>query len=406
MPGSSHASAALRTRLAQALGLRQLPVAVWDELVRRGWLEDMNAESAGFEALCDEAEATLAAFESYAQATHRWAAGLDAVLSPVPSTAEAQPGEGMEPFAAGHESTLSEAEGERAWAVSVYLAACAATDPAVRALRAVPFPSEPLSEAEAYGFIQSPATARLPRWRFLEEQLPLVHHATLVRDDLQRGADDFKVSSTLHLEPPGVEVEWHTWTREARAGFTTRVEYPGQDGWRHIVVAQEDSVLGEVGALSQTLAHRYQWQPAQATWFLLTGVTPMVPVLTASTSIAEDRQHGSHRLTVTAAAWISAGTVAQLYQHLQRQALGHPRLRPVGPRTLALVHFVAAHLDDAQTLGPSSRLLEEWNRRYPEWRIADRRRLHRDLMRAVRSVCFEYPSRPEVGQAPRAAPPG
>lgn len=77
-----------------------------------------------------------------------------------------------------------------------------------------------------------------------------------------------------------------------------------------------DSVLDELRAISERLAQDYHWDPAAATWFVLTGRMPWVRALDARTTTIGGEFTDAF-VSIKVLPWVSRKTVQQFYRRIQ-----------------------------------------------------------------------------------------
>jgi hypothetical protein len=312
--------------------------------------------------------------------------------------------------------TLGQSLGERVAVVSDYLARRASAMPQVRRFRREILGARILTAEEAYAFVRSPATVHLDRARFRRSGMPFVgHDIAFVRYDgpseadierawglriarLRAGAGDadgsgdeadevFVQRAVLRVGPDGEEV-----TAERRFTLWTKWEtiaYPGEEGrWVRREAVWPGSVLDELRQLAAWLADRFGWQEGQASWFVLTGRSPLLTPLGITRNFRARRGFPEHHtLTLTVAPWVPAATVARAYRTAQRQLLGGRNRQP-GARSLALFRFVTERMDERGRFPAWEALRAEWNRAHPEWRTEDRRQFAKDFRRVERALLF------------------
>jgi len=139
-------------------------------------------------------------------------------------------------------------------------------------------------------------------------------------------------------------------TRPVIAALKRRfLEYAHPDGWRRNVPTQHGSVLDQLRQLSEDLAARYGWQPAQATNFVLTGQTPLVRAIKADWT-------RTGRLVLNVDAAIGPQQLVTAYRALRRRLIGGRRARALTEHQQQLAKFLATR--------PSS---ESWAERRRAW---------------------------------------
>jgi hypothetical protein len=164
-----------------------------------------------------------------------------------------------------------------------------------------------------------------------------------------------------------------TWLSQ-RSGTDRTQELAYVDGQQEVRFASTagNPKLQRLGRLSDNLAKNFQWRPAAATTFILTGSPPL------RWPIAVYQQGGSIR--IDAAPWVPSGTVSQAYSRARRR-LRYSSLRvPLSPRHLKLINFVFA-----RGRQPSRKMCrEEWNPQFPNWAYRSENNFIRDYHRTLK----------------------
>jgi hypothetical protein len=174
-----------------------------------------------------------------------------------------------------------------------------------------------------------------------------------------------------------------------------RLRYP-REGQEAIVSVASLSVLGDLQELASRLARRYQWQEAQATWFVLTDMAPWVSPVRWRLNNHLAPFFARPTIELVVEPWWPARRLMEDYRRLQRQ-LGITR--GIGEKASALVSFLANHArirhppesgaNSVLELPPWQRLMTLWNETHPTWRYQDIRHFARDCRAALERVVFK-----------------
>jgi len=182
-----------------------------------------------------------------------------------------------------------------------------------------------------------------------------------------------------HVVPPGwreydpvpVGAEWVGVDVET-------LTYAAVDGkWVHAVPVARVGVLYRLRGLSEWLARVYGWLPAQASTFVLTGITPVVSMLRMTTpALPGPRQ----RIVIDADPDVPPELVAAAFRRARSAMLG-PRARPPSLHGSALVVH-ATERPGVDTRG----LWRQWNESHPEQQYDELRGFQQALRDARRRV--------------------
>jgi hypothetical protein len=332
----------LRTELRHRLGTR-FTATLWDLLVDLGFVAEVLVVGAmDLDQLEDQARRILAAGTPSAE--HR-----------VPAPAPREP-------RLGH---------ERAWALSQLVAAHAHHDPDIIAFRHK-YLSDALVE---WADLDTWITARAKLDGEPTIDVTIVLPASVISDP---DADE------LHISPPLASV------RPARVG-TRRLDYalPGDD-WPRRVAVTADGTLDRLRILAEALAKAYCWTPAQASIFVLCGVTPFIATVRITRSAAKVRHHAdlmwARRITLDIDPAATPQQVLDAFQHA-RQRQGVAQLRPLTVKHIRLAAFAGAEHADK----PWAERLRLWNTSFPEWHYPEQSNFRRDTIRAEARIL--YPGR-------------
>ena len=123
------------------------------------------------------------------------------------------------------------------------------------------------------------------------------------------------------------------------------------------------------------LIQRYPWEEQDAVWFVLTGETPPVALLTwqarwFGSDIWEDSfSYGF--VTLKIEPWVDPKLVWKVYSDIQRGLRNGRRNRRLGWKSLELLQFVnervnVANLSRVERREEAPRLVAAWDRGYPD----------------------------------------
>jgi hypothetical protein len=304
------------------------------------------------------------------------AAGSRGTASPQGMEAEGHPGGDL---AEGEASGAT----RRAAAFASFLAALARAEPGVVRYRREVLGGRTLSEEEALRFARS-AILGVASWEGVKA-LPCLPWEAEGRIVAWR--EDGEVE--LELTAP-VQGRWRWWCNEWRL-----LCYPWQGREEGVRVAS-GSVLGDLQKLASRLARRYQWQEAQATWFVLTDMTPWVSPVRWRLNNHLTPFFARPTIELVVEPWWPARRLMETYWRLQRQ-LGITR--GLGEKTLTLTLFLADHIrvrhapgagtSPGLELPPWQRLMTLWNEAHPDQRYQDIRHFARDCQAALERVVLK-----------------
>ncbi len=147
---------------------------------------------------------------------------------------------------------------------------------------------------------------------------------------------------------------------------------------QHVEVAH-GSTLDRLRALSDSLANRYAWQPAQASLFVLTALVPILPPV---------RSRTMHRVPVAAASRVALDvdptvTPRELAQHY---AAARKRILSGRSRRMSEKHLRLAIYAATQEEGTWDDRMRGWNDAHPEARYRESSNFQRDAAKAVKRL--------------------
>ena len=128
------------------------------------------------------------------------------------------------------------------------------------------------------------------------------------------------------------------------------------DQWSRRIPVKHGGTLDRLRALSQLLVRRYKWMEAQATTFVLTGVSPLLSSLRGGFRI-EFSQPISSRITMEIDPTLTPEEVAKQYKKLRASLIG-ARYRSLSEKHLRLAEFYRGHKPDGMTWVA---LMNKWN---------------------------------------------
>lgn len=139
----------------------------------------------------------------------------------------------------------------------------------------------------------------------------------------------------------------------------TFLDYPGPGNeWVQHIPVGPDGTLGRLCKLAETLASTCGWQPAQATAFVLTNLTPEIQDFMVTLQIKSVGALGRIQLVVDP--FFTPAEVAQRYGRIRAQMLSGRTKSSSEKHTRLAIHAL-----EHASLDRSS--FESWNTQYPKW---------------------------------------
>jgi hypothetical protein len=162
------------------------------------------------------------------------------------------------------------------------------------------------------------------------------------------------------------------------------------------VLINAGGVLDRLRVLSERLASAYLWKPAQATIFILAGLSPLVASFTADPITREDLPVLS-RVNLSIDPAMSPTEVAERYSALRQWLLNESkeRQRDLSEKHAQLALFAARQ--PKQTTW--ARRMAQWNTVHPEWTYTEVSNFSRDCLQAQRRLLGTTISQREKGEA-------
>jgi hypothetical protein len=210
----------------------------------------------------------------------------------------------------------------RAEALCVYWAKLAEADRDVCSFRKKTLGGAAVSANEANRLVTSPAPAFMWPETFTRRGVPIVDHTAKL--DVAERSHPFELPYRKAVVPAAYEAPRPPEPIEVRNGTEPILVAP----WPR-------SVLGQLRKTAPKLAERYPWE-MPAAWFVLTGVPPWVPPLTA-TSTGPDLAKNHGTITIRAAHWVLK---ERLRQHYIEMKAGMKPTPTASPRRLTLFRFI------------------------------------------------------------------
>jgi hypothetical protein len=180
-----------------------------------------------------------------------------------------------------------------------------------------------------------------------------------------------------------------------RSGQRAILEYgTPTSSWIQRVPIASEGVLAHLSTLSSKLARDYQWQRADATIFILTGLIPIIEPLEVQSQLSafkDNRIEGGmitalSRIVFTVDPLVSPRELLTHFQAVRQSILGH-KWRDLRDRQLALAQFALDCSDNV----PWLERMDAWNQRYPEeWSYARVVNFRRDCKRAVKKLLAPF----------------
>jgi hypothetical protein len=333
--------------------------------------------------------------------------------------------------------SLSGAELQRKAAFEEYAAFRAARTGGTHRFRDEVLRNRLLTAEQARELLRSPAARFLEanKFEFAGGDIPLIgHHANLeyclpVRD----GGREVGHRARVSVDPPGITETVENMFDEApqRAPKKRRFKdgtygqalyYVSEGGRARTVSVWDWSLLGQLRSLSEWLAQKYRWEPAQSTMFVLTGEIPAVPSLKVGISWKSSKQvypattsvpmHIDATIIITASPWVPARTVRSNYRKAQSRLLGSRGGKPPSVKNLILFRFVIERIQSLSEpaaeaiasrapghvkMPKGKELVSEWNETYPKWpyktSVGDlnTRQFWRDFKRILKTIAVGPP---------------
>jgi hypothetical protein len=168
-----------------------------------------------------------------------------------------------------------------------------------------------------------------------------------------------------------------------------------------------ESLLEDVLVRVKALTERFPWEPATATWFLITGEVPAVaPIEVALQLIQRPFEPAYARISLHVEPWVPPQTVARVFRERREDCLSRDiRCRDV--RRLELFAFVQGLVRKRGSLPPWPDIRDEWNQSCKaSRRYHDAGLLSRDYRQAKETVLrppYRDSARPRRAARPRAA---
>lgn len=171
--------------------------------------------------------------------------------------------------------------------------------------------------------------------------------------EIEDAKEDLKAEQTISITLPNWQI-----ARKAQLLYL-QFGLPGSQQV-HEVAISSGGTLEPLWDLSKMLADFYSWTEAQATVFVLTGLSPLIP-----TTIAKVRRSSTRslsRINLDIDPTISSGEVENLYLRVRSELIGLRR-RDMGEKSLHLALFASLRPREEKW----SQAMQEWNKVFPQW---------------------------------------
>lgn len=150
------------------------------------------------------------------------------------------------------------------------------------------------------------------------------------------------------------------------------------DQWVRRIPVRHGGTLDGLRVVSNSLARRYSWQEAQATNFVLTGISPSLSSSRGGIRMVLN-QPISSRITMEIDPTLTPGEVAQRYRNLRAPLIGS-RFRSMSEKHLRLAKFYGGHKEEGTTWAT---LMTRWNHgEGRDWRYSRFETFARDCKQA------------------------
>lgn len=161
------------------------------------------------------------------------------------------------------------------------------------------------------------------------------------------------------------------------------LEYLGAEAWPLRQRTIEGGSLERLRLLGAGLSDVYGWEPAQATSFVLTGLSPLVPAIRCAT-VGGVPSSSTLRIVLAVDPVTSPRDLASYYKRARARET-QDRSGSVTRKQLKLAAFVAERSEQSWP-----ELMEAWNRNFPRSRYSDTKGFQRDAVSARRALLDPY----------------
>jgi hypothetical protein len=164
-----------------------------------------------------------------------------------------------------------------------------------------------------------------------------------------------------------------------------------ESDWERVVPVGHGGILARLHHLSTRLAERYRWQAAQATSFVLTGLTPALPPIAASLKPVDFQTQAGRvtalsRIVLTIDPTLSPKEVHNYFQAIRQRILG-VKWRALKETQLALAQAVL-HCRDEDSW---SQRMDLWNTEFPNRPYNNVSNFRRDCQHAIAKLLAPVP---------------
>jgi hypothetical protein len=164
-----------------------------------------------------------------------------------------------------------------------------------------------------------------------------------------------------------------------------------ESDWEQSVPVGHGGILARLHQLSTLLVARYHWQAAQATSFVLTGLTPALPPMEATRKpVTLQTQAGRvtalSRIVLTIDPTLSPKEVLNYFQAIRQRILG-AKWRGLKERQLELAQAVLRYSDEDSW----SQRMDRWNTGFPDRSYDNVSNFRRDCQNAIAKLLAPVP---------------
>jgi hypothetical protein len=138
------------------------------------------------------------------------------------------------------------------------------------------------------------------------------------------------------------------------------------DKWQYSIPVAKGGVLERLRELSKYLGSKYNWQEAQATTFVISGLIPLLPLAQSTLNLNRRSLYPAHdTVTIKLSPHLSPKEVANIYSKARRKLMtnGQKRNRPITKKHLELAVFYHTHQGMKW-----AEIKNLWNKEYTKYR--------------------------------------
>ena len=374
--------------LAKRLGLRSVPLLLWEHLDRAGFVhEGPEVDPSEYD---DEADSSQYLDDLLAEAQR-----AIHMITTWPGKEPVRPrlkALKIKPF-------LEPEEVARAEVFSRYLAKLAAKDRVVERFRNGALGGGTLAPRDAEAFLAQPAPYLMGFREFEARGIPVRgHHAAVTRTRTKAKADAWIETIRLSLTGKGAVAKFRfTVARSSTDGRWLDLPFHLGNRIKQLPVL-DGSVFAELRRVALYLEDRFPWNYRDALWFILTDKTPWVQPVQHTYRRRKSAAFEHLELSFTVAPWVSAATLSRIVRAHQHALTGGNN-RAIEVKTLAFFSFVMERRELIEKPPTWLALMLEWNRTKPARRYTSYNNFRGDYLRLREAVIS--PGYPFIWVLPR-----